>query len=55
MEACFTAAETFAEKQPKIEVQKVYDDWANFRNNQGQWFNVAEQQFAKFNFGRKLK
>ncbi len=57
MEACFSAAqETFAEEASKnAKFKKVYDDWLVFRNNQGQWFNVAEQQFAKFNFGRKLK
>jgi TRAP-type mannitol/chloroaromatic compound transport system substrate-binding protein len=57
MEACFKAAqETFNEeaaKNPKF--KKVYDDWVAFRNNQGQWFNVAEQSFAKFNMSRTLK
>ena len=57
MEACFNAAqETFTEeaaKNPKF--KKIYDDWAAFRNNQGQWFGVAEQTFARFNMARKLK
>jgi TRAP-type mannitol/chloroaromatic compound transport system substrate-binding protein len=57
MEACFKAAqETYTEeaaKNPKF--KKVYDDWVAFRNNQGQWFNVAEQSFAKFNMSRALK
>ena len=57
MDACFKAAqETFTEeaaKNPKF--KKVYDDWKNFRNNQGQWFNVAEQSFARFNMGKALK
>ncbi len=57
LEACFKAAqETFTEeaaKNPKF--KKIYDDWVAFRNNQGQWFNVAEQSFARFSMGRKLK
>jgi TRAP-type mannitol/chloroaromatic compound transport system substrate-binding protein len=57
MEACFKAAqETFTEesaKNPKF--KKVYDDWVKFRNNQGQWFNVAEQTFARFNMSKLLK
>jgi TRAP-type mannitol/chloroaromatic compound transport system substrate-binding protein len=57
MDACFKAAqETFTEesaKNPKF--KKVYDDWKNFRNNQGQWFNVAEQAFARYNMGKALK
>jgi len=57
MEACFKAAqETFTEesaKNPKF--KKVYDDWKVFRNNQGQWFNVAEESFNRFNYPRPLK
>ncbi|MCU6433730.1 TRAP transporter substrate-binding protein [Undibacterium sp. Jales W-56] len=57
MDACFKAAqEAFTEeaaKNPKF--KKVYDDWVVFRNNQGQWFNVAEQSFARFNMVRALK
>lgn len=57
LEACFKAAqESFAEesaKNPKF--KKVYEDWLAFRNNQGQWFGVAEQSFAKFNFAHTLK
>lgn len=57
MDACFKAAqETFTEeaaKNPKF--KKVYDDWKNFRNNQGQWFNVAEQSFARYSMGKALK
>nr|WP_314863275.1 TRAP transporter substrate-binding protein [uncultured Undibacterium sp.] len=57
MESCFNAAqETFTEeaaKNPKF--NKVYTDWLAFRNNQAQWFNVAEQSFARFNMARKLK
>jgi TRAP-type mannitol/chloroaromatic compound transport system substrate-binding protein len=57
MEACFKAAqETFTEeaaKNPKF--KKVYDDWKVFRNNQGQWFNIAEGAFERFSFTRTLK
>lgn len=57
MESCFKAAqETFTEEaaiNPKF--KKVYDDWVSFRNNQGQWFGVAEQTFARFSMSKKLK
>ncbi|MGV8899952.1 MAG: TRAP transporter substrate-binding protein [Burkholderiaceae bacterium] len=57
MEACFKASqETFTEeaaKNPKF--KKVYDDWKVFRNNQGQWFNLAEGAFDRFSFMRPLK
>lgn len=51
MAACFKASqETFTEeaaKNPKF--KKVYDDWKVFRNNETQWFNVAENTFDRFN------
>lgn len=57
MEACFQAAqETFTEeaaKNPKF--KKIYQDWVAFRNNQAQWFNVAEQSFARFSMLKTLK
>jgi TRAP-type mannitol/chloroaromatic compound transport system substrate-binding protein len=57
LDACFKATqETYAEevaKNPKF--AKVYADWVAFRNNQGQWFGVAEQSFARFNFTKALK
>jgi TRAP-type mannitol/chloroaromatic compound transport system substrate-binding protein len=57
LESCFNAAEqTFneeAKKNPKF--KKVYEDWRAFRNNQGQWFNVAELSFEQFSFNRLLK
>ncbi|MGV8894261.1 MAG: TRAP transporter substrate-binding protein [Burkholderiaceae bacterium] len=57
MEACFKAAQqTFTEESaqnPKF--KKVYDDWKVFRNNQGQWFNLAEGAFDRFSFARPLK
>ncbi|MGV8894260.1 MAG: TRAP transporter substrate-binding protein [Burkholderiaceae bacterium] len=57
MDACFKATQqTFTEesaKNPKF--KKVYDDWKVFRNNEGQWFNVAEGSFDRFNATRALK
>ena len=56
MEACFKATlETYDEESkanPKF--KKIYDDWKVFRNNQAQWFSVAEQSYAKFAFAKKL-
>lgn len=56
LEACFKASvETYEEesaKNPKF--KKVFDDWKVFRNNEAQWFNVAEQSFAKFSFNKKI-
>jgi TRAP-type mannitol/chloroaromatic compound transport system substrate-binding protein len=56
MEACFKATvETFDEEaKNNASFKKIYDDWKVFRNNQAQWFNVAEQSFAKFAFNKKL-
>ncbi len=56
LEACFKAAvdtyEDEAKNNPSF--KKIFDDWKVFRNNQAQWFNVAEQSFAKFSFNKKL-
>lgn len=56
LEACFKATqETFAEEaNSNAAFKKIYDDWRVFRNNQAQWFGVAEQSYAKFAFGKKL-
>ncbi|MBJ6611311.1 MAG: TRAP transporter substrate-binding protein [Candidatus Thiothrix moscowensis] len=56
MEACFKATvETFEEEAKANEkFKKIYEDWKVFRNNQAQWFGVAEQSYAKFAFGKKL-
>ena len=57
LNACFKATqETYAEevaKNPKF--AKVYADWVTFRNNQANWFNVAEQSYARFAFTKMLK
>lgn len=56
VEASFNAAKaTYEEESAKnAKFKKIYDDWKVFRNNQAQWFNVAEQSFAKASFSRKL-
>jgi TRAP-type mannitol/chloroaromatic compound transport system substrate-binding protein len=57
LEACFQAAqETFTEESAKNpRFKKIYQDWVSFRNNQAQWFNVAEQSFARFSMLKTLK
>lgn len=56
IDASFKAAkETYEEesaKNPKF--KKIYDDWKVFRNNQAQWFSVAELTFEKASFARKF-
>ncbi|MEB4591806.1 TRAP transporter substrate-binding protein [Candidatus Thiothrix sp. Deng01] len=56
MEACFKATLEVFEEQSKSNpsFKKIFDDWKVFRNNEAQWFNVAEQSFAKFAFNKKL-
>lgn len=50
MAACYKAAtevyDDFAEKNPKF--RKVYGSWKKFRNDQNQWFAVAENRFDNF-------
>jgi TRAP-type mannitol/chloroaromatic compound transport system substrate-binding protein len=50
MAACYKAAnELYAEtsaKNPKF--KKVYDAWSKFRNDQVQWFSIAENRFDNF-------
>ena len=50
MEACFNAAnELYAEtiaKNPKF--KKIYDSWKKFRDEQIQWFAVAENRYDNF-------
>jgi TRAP-type mannitol/chloroaromatic compound transport system substrate-binding protein len=50
MAACYKAAtevyDDFATKNPKF--KKVYDSWKKFRNEQNQWFAVAENRFDNF-------
>jgi len=50
MAACYKASaevyDDFATKNPKF--KKVYDSWKKFRNEQNQWFAVAESRFDNF-------
>ncbi len=50
MAACYKASaevyDEFAVKNPKF--KKVYDSWKKFRNEQNQWFAVAESRFDNF-------
>jgi TRAP-type mannitol/chloroaromatic compound transport system substrate-binding protein len=50
MAACYKAAtevyDEFATKNAKF--KKVYDSWKKFRNEQNQWFAVAESRFDNF-------
>ncbi len=50
MAACYKASEEvydeFAAKNPKF--KKIYDSWKPFRNNELQWFQVAENRFDNF-------
>ncbi len=50
MAACYKAStevyDEFATKNPKF--KKVYDSWKKFRNEQNQWFAVAESRFDNF-------
>jgi TRAP-type mannitol/chloroaromatic compound transport system substrate-binding protein len=50
MAACYKASaevyDEIASKNPKF--KKVYDSWKKFRNEQNQWFAVAESRFDNF-------
>ena len=56
MEGCFKSAnnamEATAAKNP--EFKKIYEPWKRFRNDQFQWFRVAEQAYAQFTFGKQF-
>ena len=50
MEACYKAAnelyDEIARKNPKF--KKIYEPWKKFRDDEFQWFRVAEQHFDNF-------
>lgn len=56
MEGCFKAAnevmEETASKNP--EFKKIYEPWKRFRNDEFQWFRIAEQAYAQFTFGKQF-
>jgi TRAP-type mannitol/chloroaromatic compound transport system substrate-binding protein len=55
-DACFKAAnevmDETAAKNPDF--KKIYEPWKRFRNDEFQWFQVAEQSYANYTFGKKL-
>ncbi|MFC7288059.1 TRAP transporter substrate-binding protein [Herminiimonas glaciei] len=55
MEACYKAAvETMDEEAAKnAKFQKIYEPWKRFRQDQNQWFSVAEVPIQNFMIGRK--
>ena len=56
MDASFKAAnevlEETAAKNPDF--KKIYEPWRQFRNLEFSWFNVSEQAYAQYAFGKKL-
>lgn len=56
LQACFKASAAILaeEASSNPDFQKIYNDWRIFRNNQAQWFGVAEQPYADFAFKEKL-
>jgi TRAP-type mannitol/chloroaromatic compound transport system substrate-binding protein len=56
MDACFKAAnETMEEEAAKNpEFKKIYEPWKRFRNDEFQWFRVAEQAYAQYAFGTQF-
>ena len=55
MEACYKAAvETMDEEAAKnAKFKKIYEPWKRFRQDQNQWFSVAEVPIQNFMIGRK--
>ncbi|MEY4591912.1 MAG: hypothetical protein RIR18_807 [Pseudomonadota bacterium] len=56
MDACFKAAvEVMDETAAKnADFKKIYEPWKRFRNDEFQWFQVAEQTYANYTFSKKL-
>ena len=56
MDACFKAAnDVFEEEAAKNpEFKKIYEPWKRFRNDEFQWFRVAEQAYAQYTFGTQF-
>jgi TRAP-type mannitol/chloroaromatic compound transport system substrate-binding protein len=55
MEACYKAAhEVMQEESAKnAKFKKIYEPWSRFRQDQNQWFSVAEATMQNFMNGRK--
>ncbi|MDY0073711.1 MAG: TRAP transporter substrate-binding protein DctP [Thauera sp.] len=56
MEGSFAAANAVMEEtsSKNPDFKKIYEPWKRFRNDQFQWFRVAEQAYAQFTFGKQF-
>ncbi|HYD81438.1 MAG TPA: TRAP transporter substrate-binding protein DctP [Paucimonas sp.] len=55
MEACYKAANDVMEEEAakNAKFKKIYEPWKRFRQDQNQWFSVAETQIQNFMINRK--
>ncbi|MGH8807836.1 MAG: TRAP transporter substrate-binding protein [Noviherbaspirillum sp.] len=55
MEACYTAATEVMEEEASknAKFKKIYDPWKRFRQDQNQWFSVAEAPLQNFMLTRR--
>jgi TRAP-type mannitol/chloroaromatic compound transport system substrate-binding protein len=55
MDACWKAANVVMEEEAakNAKFKKIYEPWKRFRNDQNQWFSVAEAPMQNFMIGRK--
>ena len=55
MDACWKAANEVMEGEASknAKFKKIYEPWKRFRNDQNQWFSVAEAPMQNFMIGRK--
>ena len=55
MDACYKSATTFMDEEAarNAKFKKVYDSWKRFRQDQNQWFSVAEAPMQNFMISRK--
>ncbi len=55
MEACYKSANTVMNEEAakNAKFKKIYDSWRRFRQDQNQWFSVAEAPMQNFMIGRK--
>lgn len=56
MESCFTAANAVMEDtaSKNADFRKIYEPWKRFRNDEFQWFRIAEQSYAQFTFSKQF-
>jgi TRAP-type mannitol/chloroaromatic compound transport system substrate-binding protein len=55
MEACYKAANDVMQEEAakNAKFKKIHDPWLRFRNDQNQWFSVAETPMQNFMIGRR--